>query len=130
MSLLELLPIAAIISVVPVALFLAAPGRKNAAHDWIFPALLSALFLAWSIATIINEGFIGVWNNHTQSMWGNQVWFDLLIAISIGWGFIVGPARKLGMHVYRWLFLILCTGCIGFLAMIARFLFLQERASS
>ena len=99
-------------------------------YGWLFPALLSALFLAWSIATIIIEGPFGFWANHTSNLWGNQVWFDLLLAIGIAWYFIVPEAKLLGMRVALWLPLILCTGSIGFLAMLARLMYLRGSRST
>lgn len=96
--------------------------------SWMFPAALSALFLAYSAIAILNEGPLGFWTEHTRNLWGNQIWFDLLLAIGVGWTLIVGPARALGMKLIPWLFLILCTGSIGVLAMVARFLYLRARA--
>jgi hypothetical protein len=71
---------------------------------------------------------VGFWPVHTASLWGNQVWFDLLLAVSIGWFLLVPPARALGMPLGRWLLLVASSGCIGLLAMLARVLYLQEAA--
>ena len=95
---------------------------------WLFPATLSLLFLLFSLYTISNLGGLGFWVEHTRNLWGNQIWFDLLLAVGIGWFFIVPQARALGMRPLPWLILIACTGCIGFLAMIARLLYLREHA--
>jgi hypothetical protein len=59
-------------------------------------------------------------------MWGNQIWFDLLLAAGIGWFLIVPQAKDLNMRLLPWLVLIVCTGCIGFSAMVARMLYLRE----
>jgi hypothetical protein len=59
-------------------------------------------------------------------MWGNQIWFDLLLAAGIGWFLIVPQAKVLNMRLSLWLVLIVSTGCIGFLAMVARMLYLRE----
>lgn len=95
---------------------------------WLFPATLSLLFLLFSLYTISNLGVLGVWVEHTRNLWGNQIWFDLLLAVGIGWFFIVPQARALGMRLLPWLILIACTGCIGFLAMTARLLYLREHS--
>jgi hypothetical protein len=104
-----------------------AQDRQQIKNSWLFPATLSLLFLLFSVEAIVSEGLLGFWAEHTRNLWGNQIWFDLLLGISIGWYLIVPQAKALGMHLYLWLALIFCTGCIGFLAMIARLLYLQER---
>lgn len=95
--------------------------------SWVVPALFSLLFFAFSIASIISEGPLGFWPEHTRNMWGNQIWFDLLIAVCIGWFFITPKAKALGMKLLPWGLIVLGTGCIGFTAMVARVLYLQER---
>ncbi len=94
---------------------------------WLFPAGLSVAFLAWSISAVLIEGPFGFWTEHTRNLWGNQISFDLLLAVGIGWFLIVPQAKRLGMHLYLWLLLIVCTGSIGFLAMVSRLLFLRAR---
>jgi len=89
-------------------------------NSWVVPALFSLLFLAFSIASIISEGPLGFWTEHTRNMWGNQIWFDLLIAVCIGWFFITPKAKALGMKLLPWGLIVLGTGCIGFTAMVAR----------
>jgi hypothetical protein len=98
--------------------------RRNA---WLFPAALSAAFLAYSLLAIAAEGPLGFWTEHTRNLWGNQIWLDLLLAVGIGWTFVAPQARALGMRLVPWLLLVLGTGCIGFTAMTARLLYLRER---
>lgn len=95
---------------------------------WIAPALLSAAFLGWSLFTVWSEGLGAVWAEHTRNAWGNQIWFDLLIAIGLGWLTLAPRARALGMRPAVWLLAVLCTGCVGLLAMLARCQFLEARA--
>jgi hypothetical protein len=93
----------------------------------VLPAFLSVLFFAWSASAMIIEGPLNFWAEHTRNMWGNQIWFDLLLAVGIGW-FLIGPrAKAVGMNILPWLFLIVCTGSIGFLMMAARLLYLEEK---
>lgn len=70
---------------------------------------------------------LGFWTEHTRNLWGNQIWFDLLLATGIGWFLVMPEAKSLGIRPLPWLLLIACTGSIGFLAMIARLLYLRER---
>lgn len=99
----------------------------NMKNAWIFPAVLSAAFLVFSIMAGISEGAFGFWTEHTRNMWGNQIWFDLLMAAGIGWFLIVPQAKALKMRLLPWGILVISTGCIGFTAMIARMLYLRER---
>jgi hypothetical protein len=125
-SLYQFLPIVAAILLV-LAMLGAASGKSG---SWLVPGAVCAVFLGWSLYTIIIEGPFGFWPNHTQNAWGNQVWFDLLIAVGIGWNLLLPRARAAGMRLWPWLVLILCSGCIGLSAMLARCLYLERRRSS
>ncbi len=108
-------------------LFLAKNDRQIK-NSWLFPATLSLLFLLFSVKTIASEGLLG-FVEQTRNLWGNQIWFDLLFGLGIGWYLVVPQAKALNMRLSIWLALIVCTGSIGFLAMIARLLYLQEQRS-
>jgi hypothetical protein len=97
-------------------------------HAWLIPATFSLLFFGLSTAAIITEGPVGFWTEHTRNLWGNQIWIDLLLAVCIGWYFAAPQASALGMRMPFWLVFIVCTGCIGFSAMIARILYLRENS--
>ena len=99
-------------------------------NGWMFPAGASLAFLAFSLHAIYSEGVFGFWTEHTRNLWGNQIWLDLLLAVGIGWFLIVPRAKALGMRPLPWLLLVASTGCVGFLAMTARMLYLTERASA
>jgi TRAP-type uncharacterized transport system fused permease subunit len=107
-------------------IYIPAKDERRMSNSWVFPATLSLLFLLFSLKAIASEGLLGFWFEHTRNLWGNQIWFDLLLGIGIGWYLIVPQAKSLGMRVYLWLVLIVCTGCIGFLAMIARLIYLRD----
>ena len=126
----SLLPIAAALLFVILAsarlLMPERPSRKL----WLLPACLSLGFLIFSLVAVGIEGPFGFWSEHTRNLWGNQIWFDLLLAIGIGWFLIVPQARKLQMRLVPWLLLIVVTGCIGFTAMLSRLMFLQAQDDS
>jgi hypothetical protein len=94
---------------------------------WAVGAALAALFFGFSIYAIGAEGLLGFWTEHVRNAWGNQIWFDLLIAASVAFAFLVPRARAVGMKPLPWFGLIACTGSIGILAMAARCLFLERR---
>lgn len=105
--------------------------RSNATYRgiWILPAALSLAFFVLSMCTVWTEGPTGFWVEHTRNLWGNQIWFDLLLGVSIGWLLIVPHAKELGMRLPIWLLLVVATGNIGFMAMLARMLWLREKSS-
>ncbi len=105
-------------------------SAHSARHSWLFPAGLSMAFLLFTLQAVLTEGLLGFWPEHTRNLWGNQIWFDLLLAAGIGWFLIVPQARAQCMRLPLWLVLIGCTGCIGFLAMLSRLQYLQARAGA
>ena len=130
MTVTSLLPIIAAVLFL-IFMFFQLSGRDAPVkHGWLFPAGLSLLFFGFSLAAVFIEGPTGFWPEHTRNLWGNQIWFDLLLAVGVGWFFMVPPARSVGMRPLPWLILIVCTGSIGLLAMLARLLYLQERAAN
>lgn len=102
-----------------------APTRR-----WMPAAALSAAFAAFSVVTLIHEGPTGFWVEHTRNLWGNQIWFDLLLAVGVAWVMMVPRARSVGMNPLPWLVLVMCTGCIGLCAMLARVLYLEDSRAS
>lgn len=100
-------------------------SARGASASWRFPGGLCAVFTGWSIYAVMVEGPFGFWPNHIQNAWGIQVWFDLLIAIGIGWTLLLPRARAVGMRPAPWLVLILLSGCVGLTAMLARCRYLE-----
>lgn len=125
MSVLTTLPLLGLAAFVAFALTVA---RGATVRTWLFPAGLAVAFGVFSVVVVAAEGPLGFWTVHSQTLWGNQVWLDLLLALGIGWAFLVPRARALGMRPLPWLLAVLLSGGIGLLAMAARVLYLQERA--
>lgn len=126
MNFTELMPVIAGILLLGFSLRFISSNAVTSA-GWKIASVLCAAFLAWSLWAVWEEGLFGFWPVHTISLWGNQVWFDLLIAIGIGWFLIQERAIAQSMNRYLWLVVILATGCIGFLAMISRLLYLENQ---
>ncbi|MCL9981728.1 MAG: hypothetical protein NBV60_01095 [Erythrobacter sp.] len=123
-----------------VALFIGGIAAILVAVGWVLarretigsPALAAAVaggFAAYSGVTIWAEGLMPVLANHTSNLWGVQVWWDLLIAVTVALFLIAPRARAQGMSLPLWTALILATASIGLLAMCAR-LFWLERATA
>ena len=96
---------------------------------WAVPAALFVAFAAYSVVTVLEEGPLGFWANHTESLWGLQVWMDLLFAVAIAWTFLLPEAKRQGLSILPWGLFVVCTASIGLLAMMARVLWLRDRAA-
>ncbi|MEP3655981.1 MAG: hypothetical protein ABJO36_13890 [Litorimonas sp.] len=127
MTLLTLLPILAVIPVLIVTLAAMKTNGRMPKNAWMVAVFFCIALTAWTIPAVLSEGLLGFIPAHSQSLWGNQVWFDLLMALTMAWVLILPRAKTLRMNLPLWLLFILCTGSIGFSAMLARMLFLEER---
>ncbi|MEP3051186.1 MAG: hypothetical protein ABJP48_08775 [Erythrobacter sp.] len=92
-------------------------------------AAMFAGFFAFSAVTIYAEGPLGFLANHNASLWGVQVWYDLIIALGVALVFVAPRAREAGMNVWVYVILTGCTGSIGLLAMVARLFWLERQAA-
>lgn len=122
-----MIPAAAAVAFLLFAGYVVTADGEPIRNRWMFPAAASLAFLLFSLHAIAAEGMLGFWTEHTRNLWGNQIWLDLLLAVGIAWFFVVPQAKALGMRPAPWLALIVCTGCIGLLAMTARLLYLRDR---
>ena len=122
------------------ALFLGGIAAILVAIGWVLarretigsPAIAAALaggFAAYSGVTIWAEGLMPVLTNNTSNLWGVQVWWDLLISVTIALFLIAPRARAQGMSLPLWAALILATASIGLLAMCARLFWLERTAA-
>jgi hypothetical protein len=128
MMMTSLLPLAgAAVFLVFAVTVLRVEGLADRIH-WTIPAAASLAFLMFSLAAATLEGPLGFWPEHTRNLWGNQIWFDLLLAVGVAWLFLVPQARGMRMRLPLWLVVVAATGCIGLLAMVARLQYLKARA--
>jgi sorbitol-specific phosphotransferase system component IIBC len=92
MSTLQVLPVIAYLGCVIAIMIIALGSKVPARLGWLIPAALGAVFLLFSILTVVQEGVLQFWVNHTTNLAGNQVWFDLIIAVTIGF-YLLAPVR-------------------------------------
>lgn len=90
-------------------------------------AALSGAFAAFTAVTIATEGVTPVIANHASNLWGVQVWYDLLISVSIALLFVIPRARKAKMNVPLWVVAVGLSASIALLAMVARLLWLERQ---
>lgn len=119
--------LAPIIAGLALAGYLFASAFRTPPRGWGVPALLCALFLGFTVVAVLREGPTGFWPVHTANLWGNQVWFDLLLAAGVAWTLILPRARAAGMVLPLWAGLVLVTGSVALLAMLARLFWLERR---
>lgn len=130
MSMLQILPAISYLGCIAVILMIAS-GRDAAPRTrWLLPLVLGAVFLIFSLVTVAQEGVLQFWVNHSTTLAGNQVWFDLLFAVTIGFYLIAPRARAVGMPLMPWAIAVFATACIALLPMLARVIWLEQRATS
>lgn len=103
--------------------------RRETIGSAALAAALAAGFAAYTAVTILTEGVMPVIANHTANLWGVQVWWDLLISVTIALFLIAPRARAAGMNLPLWTLFVVATASIGLLAMCARLFWLESRAA-
>ena len=121
----ETLPAIALLGAVIVLLLGTMQHKLSGKNFWI-PILFALLFGGWSVFTLAREGPTAVWAEHIRNAWSNQIWFDLLLAFTMVWFLLLPRMRAVGMNIWLWLVLLLCTGSFGLLLAYARCLFLER----
>lgn len=106
---------------------LAAALRPGARGNVVLGVVLSAAFGTYTAITIAREGVMPVIVNHTANLWGVQVWWDLLSALTIAMVLIAPRAKAAGMNLLPWTLFVLATASIGLFAMAARLFWLESR---
>jgi hypothetical protein len=123
MSIVQILPgVAALGFLVTLIALALKPTQAKLRSAWLVPASLSVLFFTWTMFTVLTEGPLAFWSEHTRNHWGNQIWFDLLLAGGIACSLLAARAKAQGMSMF-----VAGTGSVGLLAMFSRLLFLEER---
>lgn len=129
MTLLQVLPVIVFLSALVLILMIASGRKASSLFRWAFPSVLGALFLLFSVITVLHEGLLQFWVNHTTDFTGNQVWFDLVMSIVIGFYLIAPRAKAVGMPLLPWGIAVILTACIALLPMLARLLWLEQRGN-
>lgn len=93
-------------------------------------AWLGGGFFGFTAVTAWAEGPIGFVANHTTNLWGAQVWYDLIFAVSIALFLLIPRARAVGMRTWPWIIGAGLTASIALLPMLARVLWLERRKAS
>jgi hypothetical protein len=127
MTLLQILPIVLYIATAVTVLAATAGAGSGRAGLWRVPALAGAFLAVVSLVTIVAEGLVQFWVNHTATWAGNQVWFDLLFAVAMAFVLMLPRVRAAGMNPWPWAIATLALACLALLPMLARLMWLEER---
>jgi hypothetical protein len=96
---------------------------------WVVPAAVVVALAAWTAVAIAEQGLFGFWPMLTGSDWGLQVWFDRLVAVTAAFYLLQNRARAAGMKSEVWVLVVIATGSIGLLLMLARTVHRERQAA-
>lgn len=97
---------------------------------WLLPAAFAAIAAAWAVTAVVVQGADALWPLVTGSHWGMQVWYDRLCSLAAAFFLLQNRARAVGMKSEAWVLLVIFTGSIGLLSMLARTLYLERRSAA
>lgn len=126
---LQILPPLAYAAAAIIILMVALGRGASPALRWGLPAATGALLVVFSLWTVAEEGLIQFWINHTTTLAGVQVWFDLVIAVAISFVLMAPRARAVGMPLLPWGIAVIATASVALLPMLARLFWLEARAT-
>jgi hypothetical protein len=95
---------------------------------WLVPMSFAAPAVAWTCFAIAEQGLSGFWPVVTGSAWGLQLWFDRLLCVSAAFFLLQNRARAIGMKSEVWVLVIIFSGGIGLMLMLARTVYLERHA--
>ncbi len=128
MSPYEILFIAGLAIVLPIAVWIITKAEVTGSP--LIAAALAGAFAGYTGVTIAAEGVMQVIINHTNNLWGVQVWWDLLISVALCLFLVAPRAREVGMNLPLWTLFVVSTASIGLLAMLARLFWLEQQTKS
>ncbi|MHA7817592.1 MAG: hypothetical protein ACX93N_14025 [Pseudohaliea sp.] len=113
-------------AVAAMAMLLVTQTKERVAWPaWLVPAGLVVPFAALTAYAVFTEELFGFWPLLTRSPWGLQAWFDLLICLTAAFFLLQNRARAAGMKSEVWVLVVMTTGGIGLLLMLARTVYLE-----
>ena len=94
---------------------------------WLVPTAVVVPFMAWTGFAMTKEGLVAFWPVLMGSYWGVQIWFDRLMSVTIAFFLLQNRARAGGMKSEVWVIVVIFTGSIGLLLMLAQTVFLERK---
>jgi hypothetical protein len=93
---------------------------------WIVPAGFAAVSAGFTVLAAVEEGPSALWALLMGSPWGLQIWYDRLMSLTAAFFLLQNRARASGMKSEVWVLLVIFTGSIGLLLMLARTLYFER----
>jgi len=125
MTTLQVVPVLAYAGCVGTIIAIGIGASVSDRWRWLIPAVLGVAFLLFSLFQVSQDGIVQFWINHTTDLTGNQVWLDLIMAVTIGFYLLAPRARAVGMPLLPWGVAVFATACIALLPMLARVIWLE-----
>lgn len=118
----QLFAVAGLLVFIVVALLVTQTKNRVSWPGWLVPAVLVAPLAAASIFAIVDEGPFGFLPGPSASLWDLLVWLNLLCCLGAAFFLLQNRARAAGMKSEVWVLVVIFTGGIGLLMMLARML--------
>jgi hypothetical protein len=126
MTMLQILPPLAYAGAALIMMWVAL-GSRGGPATWGLVAGAGVGFALFTGVTLGAEGLMQFWVNHSATYTGNQVWFDLLIAVTISFHLMAPRARAVGMALVPWAIAVILTASVALLPMLARLWWLEAQ---
>lgn len=94
---------------------------------WLVPAIAVIPLAGLTLFAMVEEGPAAFWPVVTDSAWGIHVWYDRLMSMTAAFFLLQNRARAAGMKSEVWVLLVIFTGSLGLLPMLARTLYLERQ---
>lgn len=94
---------------------------------WLVPMAVVVPFMAWTAFAMTKEGFVAFWPVLMGSYWGVQIWIDRVMSVTIAFFLLQNRARAVGLKSEVWVIVVILTGSIGLLLMLAQTVYLERK---
>ncbi len=129
MSHTELIALAGFAVAAVAMLFVTQSKKRVSAPVWLIPVLVVVPFAVWTGLVIAEEGLLSFFPMLMGSDWGLQIWFDRLLTVTAAFFLLQNRARAVGMKSEIWVLVVIFTGSIGLLLMLARTIYLEHKTA-
>lgn len=125
-SVLQLAAILGLAAAVVAMLLVTQTKHRVSWPGWLVPAAAGIPMVAVTILAIATEGPTAFWSLYTGSLWGIQMWYDRLMSVTAAFFLLQNRARAAGLKSEVWVLLVIFTGSMGLLVMLAQTVYLER----
>lgn len=124
----ELIALAGFVAAAVIMLLVTQTKGRVSWPGWLVPVVVVVPFAAWTGLAIVEQGLFDYLPTLLGSDWGLQLWFDRLMSVTAAFYLLQNRARAAGMKSEVWVIVVIFTGSIGLLLMLARTLYRERKA--